>query len=263
MIETHAHLNDPIFDTDRDRVIANAFEIGIAKIIEIADSPQDWEKALALTQSYPGRILCALGLHPHYALDWNENLNETLRRHLQSPQVAAIGEIGLDYAKSQAAPESQAKALIGMLKVANDAGKPIVLHCREGLFGAAHDDLFDILKDQWKPKTQSRFHGVMHCFSGKALQAQRAAYMRLALGVDGPVTYPKNDALRQILKSAGLNSLVLETDSPYLPPQSIRGQRNDPSRIPDIARELANIFQTTTEEIDRVTTQNARELFRF
>lgn len=263
MIETHAHLNDPQFDGDRDQIIQRAFEAGVTKIIEIADSPADWDKALALAARYPGRIFCALGFHPHYALEWRESLKSSLRKSLESPKVVAIGEIGIDYAKSAAPPDVQAMALKEMLSIANESGKPIILHCREGSTPGAHHDLFEILKNSWRPPGRRRLQGVLHCFSGQSPEASQASSWPLALGVDGPVTYPKNDSLRLTLKNAGLHCLVLETDCPYLPPQTIRGRRNDPSRLTEIAGHLAEVFNMTSSQIAQATSQNASDLFGF
>ncbi|MBI4056211.1 MAG: TatD family hydrolase [Elusimicrobia bacterium] len=262
LIDTHAHLNDLKFDPDRDAVIRNAFQVGVQKIIEIADGYQEWINALTLCRKYPGHLFCAWGFHPHHALLWQDSFVEILRKNLDSPLIVAIGEIGIDYAKSEAPPHIQQRTLRKMIELANDMSKPLVLHCREGQPPTkAHEDLFHLLEKYWKPKfVNKRLHGVLHCFSGTTVEAARAISLKLALGVDGPVTYPKNDRLREALFSAGLDKIVLETDSPYLPPQSIRGQRNDPSRIREIAQALAALFKISPEEVASQTTKNAQEL---
>lgn len=268
MIDTHAHLNFSSFDQDRDGVISRAFGCGVTHIVEIADEPEEWEAALSLVRRYPGRMACAWGFHPHHAAALTGEHLETLKKNLSRSEIVALGEIGIDYAKSEAAPEIQKKALGELLALAVEAGKPIVLHCREGRLGLrsqngdAYRDLFGVVEAVVGPgKGRRRFRGVLHCFSGSENDARRANDFGLALGVDGPITYPKNNDLRQAILSAGLDRIVLETDSPFLPPQSIRGQRNDPARLPEIARSVAALFGVSVEEVARRTTQNASDLF--
>lgn len=259
LIDTHAHLGDGAFDADREAVLARAREAGVGLIVEIADSPDDWEKAIALSRARPGQVRCALGVHPYYADRWSPGLREALLRRAAVPEVVAVGEIGLDYAKCPLPPARQKEAFSGMLAAALEAGKPVVLHCRD-----AYADLLELLEALPRPESPGagRFRGVVHCFSGDKEQALRCAALGFALGVDGPVTYPRNHALREALAAAGLESLVLETDSPYLPPQSSRGKRNEPGAVPEIAEGLAAVFKTSAQEVARATSANARELFR-
>jgi TatD DNase family protein len=185
-------------------------------------------------------------------------LADGLARKAALPEVVAAGEIGLDYVKGTAGHEVQKRALEAMLHAAWEVRLPVVLHCR----GAYHD-LLAILESFYKGRTPGgRFHGVVHCFSGDSSDAKRSAGLGFALGVDGPVTYPKNDPLRQALLGVGLESLVLETDSPYLPPQSSRGKRNDPRSLPELAQTLAKLFDEPVDEVARRTTRNAHDLYR-
>ena len=256
--DTHAHLNDAQFDADRDDVLRRASRAGVTRIIEIADAPADWERAVALSRVRPESVRCSLGLHPYYAAEWNEAIAETLPKKAKLPEVVAVGEIGLDYVKAPAPPEVQKESLSKMLALAFACGKPVVLHCR-----GAYPDMLRLLEGFYsdKPKT-GRFRGVMHCFSGNAAEAETTVRLGFALGVDGPVTYPKNDPLREALKTAGLDNLVIETDSPYLPPQSSRGKRNDPSLLPEIAARIAEMFDTDVEAVARRTMHNGTELFK-
>lgn len=255
--DTHTHLNDAQFDQDRGEVLAACTAADVKLVCEIADAPEDWEKAVALSRARPW-VRCSLGLHPYYADQWRPELGESLMRKAGLPEVVAAGEIGLDYVKAPAGATVQKAALEGMLAAAWEARLPVVLHCR-----GAYQDLLPILEAFYKGRAPAgRFHGVVHCFSGLQEDAVRAAGLGFALGVDGPVTYPKNDALRQALKAAGLDVLVLETDSPYLPPQSSRGKRNDPSALPEIAESLAKVFETTAQDVARRTTRNALDLYR-
>ena len=256
-IDTHVHLNDAQFDADRGDVLAACRTAGIDRFIEIADAPEEWDKAVALSRARPF-VRCSLGLHPYYADQWSQELGERLGRRAELPEVVAAGEIGLDYVKGKTERAEQKRALEGMLAAAWEAELPVVIHCR-----GAYDDLLALLESFYKGKAPAgRFHGVLHCFSGRTEDALRGRELGFALGVDGPVTYPKNDALRQALAAAGLDALVLETDSPYLPPQSARGKRNDSRGLHEIALELAGALKTSVDLVAQQTTRNALDLYR-
>lgn len=256
--DTHVHLNDPRFEADREEAIARAAEKGVLRLAEIADGPAEWDAAIALCRARPSVLRCALGLHPYHADQFSEGLLEALERKVKLPEVVAVGEIGLDYAKSGVPRQAQIGALEAILEACRGWNKPVVLHCRE-----AYDDMLPILRRFYPEKpVDGRFHGVVHCFSGTPEQALACAELGFALGADGPVTYPKNEALREGFRRAGLGATVLETDSPYLPPQSSRGRRNEPGAVPEIAARLAEVFATPLERVAEETTRNALELYR-
>lgn len=257
--DTHAHLGDGQFLADRSLVLERAAAAGISRIVEIADAPADWDAALALSRARPGQVRCALGLHPYYADQFSDELVEKMRRHAHLPEVVAIGEIGLDYVKASISRDVQLTAFKRILALCRELDKPCVIHCR-----GAYADLREILADLFpKPPEHARFWGVVHCFSGTENDAIFCTRLGFALGVDGPVTYPKNSELRAALRAAGLGTLVLETDSPYLPPQSARGKRNEPSAIAEIAAKVAETFGLPPEDVAAATTANALSLYRF
>jgi TatD DNase family protein len=231
----------------------------VGRLVEVGDSPEDWPKVLALCRAAgPAQaVRCALGLHPYYAESCSESLLCRLEQEALAPEVAAIGEIGLDYARTQVAPQVQQAALRRLLAACRSAGKPAVIHCRE-----AYADLRLILRELFpSPPGDRRFWGVVHCFSGAPEDAEALVASGWAVGADGPVTYPKNEALREAFRRAGPGAAVLETDSPYLPPQSLRGKRNEPAAVPEIAATLAALWGLSLEETARRTSGNAEELF--
>ena len=171
----------------------------------------------------------------------------------------AVGEIGLDYFYEDSSPRVlQQEILEKQLELAQDIKKPIILHCRKGKDPqdySAYEDMFFALKKY------NLSGGVLHCFSGRKEDAYRALDMGFYLGINGIIGYKKNDDIRQIIKQVGLKYLMLETDCPYLPPQSKRGQRNSPVNIPEIAQNLADVLGKSINEIADITTQNAKAFY--
>ncbi|MFA6583191.1 MAG: TatD family hydrolase [Elusimicrobiaceae bacterium] len=261
--DTHTHLTDPAFDADRSEVINRSFESGTDLLFETACVPDTWEPALKLCRDYPGRIYAVCGIHPQDCEHATPRTMARLLQTLQDPQVRAIGEIGLDYARYTLGPAEQKTAFASILKETASAGKPIVLHCRNPFEpGAdAYADMFAIMREHWTPAAGRRFSGILHCFSGTENDAKTALGMGLLLGVNGTISYPKNSALREIIKKAGSANIVLETDCPYLPPQSRRGKRNDPSNIPEICRHTSQLLGLSERETAELTLKNALEIF--
>ncbi|HAZ09409.1 MAG TPA: hydrolase TatD [Elusimicrobia bacterium] len=260
-IDTHTHLGDAQFDSDREAVLARAAVAGVGRLVEIADEPAQWDRAISLARAHPGRMRCALGLHPYYADRYDDGFLARLKAALDAtPEAVAVGEIGLDYAKSQIPREVQRHAFSALLKAGRDWGAPLVIHCRD-----AYLDLVLMLKERFPvvPPKGRRFWGVVHCFSGTPEEAEACAALGFALGADGPVTYKKNDSLREAFRLTGPGVTVLETDSPYLPPQSSRGKRNEPESVAEIAARLAEVWNIPIEEVARLTSANADDLFRW
>lgn len=256
--DTHTHLNDARFEADREQALERAVAAGVTRLVEIADSPAEWDRAVALSRARPAVVRCALGLHPYHAADFTEELLTRLERALKLPEVVAVGEIGLDFVRSEVPRDVQMAVLEKMLAACRRWDKPVVLHCR-----GAYDELIALLRRDYPRRHETRrFHGVVHCFSGTPEEAVACAELGFALGADGPVTYPKNDALREGFRRAGLSMIVLETDSPYLPPQSARGKRNEPSAAPEIAARLGEVFAAPLAQVASETTRNGRDLYR-
>lgn len=254
--ETHAHLCDPKFDDDRDEVIRRAFESGISRIVEIADGPDEWEKARALAEKYPGQIWWAAGLHPYYADQGSPEIINRLRELSHHPQFVAIGEVGLDFAKCQIPVDVQKNSLMAAMTLASEVEKPLIIHCRE-----AYHELLPLFRSRLEKKPP-RSPGVIHCFSGSGDEARELIEMGFFLGVDGPVTYPNSKKLREALRGLPPEKLVIETDSPYLPPQKYRGLRNESSYLPLVGHELAALLNIPPEKFATISRQNSNTLFR-
>ena len=258
--DTHVHLGDAQFDADREDALSRARESGVERLVEIADHPDEWDRAVALARAHPDRMRCSLGLHPYYADRFDDGFLPRLKAALAAaPEAVAIGEIGLDYAKTQIPAGIQRRAFSALLAAGRDWNVPLVVHCRD-----AYADLVPMLKDAFPRAPEGRrFWGVVHCFSGTPDEAAACVALGFALGADGPVTYKKNDALREAFRLVGAGATVLETDCPYLPPQSSRGKRNEPRAIPEIAAKLAEVWAIPVEEAARQTSANADDLYRW
>ena len=260
-VDTHAHLGDAQFDADRPEVVVRAFSAGVRRFVEIADHPDEWERALAVARAHPAAARCALGLHPYYADRYDAGFTKKLAAALDAaPEAVAVGEIGLDfYTKCTIPRDVQTKAFEALLDFCKDRGAVMVLHCRD-----AYNELIPLLRERWPaPPADGGYWGVVHCFTGSPEQAEACAALGFALGADGPVTYKKNDALREAFRRVGPGATVLETDSPYLPPQSSRGKRNEPAAIPEIAAKLAEVWGLSLDETAARTSANAAKLFRW
>lgn len=254
--ETHTHLSDSQFDTDRDAVIQSAISAGVERIVEIADGPEEWDKARILAERYPDHFFWAAGIHPYYAdKATSENLKK-LADLSQHPQFVAVGEIGLDYAKSPIPKETQIDAFKKLLELTLQLNKPLVIHCRQ-----AFHDLIPTVQSLI-PSRQPQSPGVIHCFTGSHSDAECLTAMGFYLGVDAPITYPSAKDLRETFKKIPMTRLVLETDSPYLPPQPFRGKRNEPKYIPLIGQELAFLTTIPLVNVKQTCLQNSYDLFR-
>lgn len=241
LIDSHCHLDSQEFDADRDAVIQRALEAGVERMVAIGS-----EAAVQLAERYPCFYATA-GIHPHDASKAIEDSFKRLDELLAHPKVVAVGEIGLDYHYDFSPRDTQKTVFMRQMEIAAARKKPIVIHTRE-----AWDDTFALL--HLCP------HGVMHCFSGGPVEAQRALDLGFHLSFGGIVTYPKAPAVQEATKMTPLDRLLIETDAPYLAPIPRRGKRNEPAFITHTARKLAELRGVTFEEIARATTENARRL---
>lgn len=263
-VDTHMHVADAKFEADRDAVLTQAKAAGVTTMIEIAESPETWEAAVRLAETHPF-IYASLGIHPHHAHqagpDAWPTLYKKLRELLKHPKVVAIGEFGLDYFRMQNTKEEQAYVFRRQLELARELKKPVVIHCRD-----AHADTQQMLTEFYPETSLATVCptpvGVIHCFTGTWQDAQVYLSHGFMLGIDGPVTYPNSKVLKENVSRLPLERMVLETDSPYLPPQSHRGQRNEPLHIPAIAEAIATLKYKTKDIVAEHTTRNARALFR-
>jgi TatD DNase family protein len=262
LIDTHAHLSFPDFADDLSGVIERAGAADVAKIVSIATDLEAVRQTLEIAERFDG-VYAAVGLHPGEIPKVTLCDMKELRRLASEPKVVAIGETGLDYyreAKDDAALRQQQKDLFwAQLELARERHLPVVIHNR-----AAEIDILEILRahsnslpKDWRP------WGVMHCFSGDEKLAFDCIEIGLLISYTGILTFKNATALRDVAKKVSLDSVMLETDAPYLAPMPHRGKRNEPAYVPLIAEVLAQVKGVSVEEVARITTENARRLFRF
>jgi TatD DNase family protein len=250
IIDTHAHLDDKKFAKDRENVLKRASDAGVTRIITVGNDFTASRYACALAEQYP-EIYAAVGIHPHEAKEVVPRTLEGLRILAENSKVLAWGEIGLDYHYDFSPRDCQQDVFRKQLEIAGELGLPVIIHDRE-----AHEDVLSILKDFTGLKAVA-----VHCFSGDMAIAEECLNRGYYLGIGGTLTFPKNNKLRDVVKKAPLNHLLLETDCPYLAPQPWRGKRNEPAFMTAVLDEIAQIKEISQEEIAKATTANAIKAF--
>lgn len=249
MIDTHCHLEMDAFDEDREDVIKRAREAGLDAIITIGSDFEGCRGAVELANKYDF-IYAAVGIHPHDAKDFNEDIFSQIKEWSKNKKVAAIGEIGLDYHYDHSPRDVQKDVFKKQLYYAKEANLPVIVHSRE-----AKRDTLKILEESGIAK------GVMHCFSGDMEMAERAMGMGFYISIAGPVTFKNANKLRDIARAIPDDYLLIETDAPYLTPEPLRGERNEPAFVVHTARFIAELRGISYEDIERITTLNAKRLF--
>jgi TatD DNase family protein len=249
LIDTHAHLEWRDFDEDRREVIKRAVDRGVKNIVDVGYSLESSLKALELARSNPG-IYAAVGIHPHEASAATPDALESLARLSSDPKVVAIGEIGLDYYRDLSPRHVQVSAFKAQLELASTLDLPVIIHCRE-----AYGDLIKMLREY-----KAEVEGIMHCFSGSYETAKQCMALGFYLSFAGPVTYPNAKRLERIVYNLPMERLLIETDSPWLAPQPVRGKRNEPSYIVYIAERIAEIKDAEIPDVADSTTRNAETI---
>ncbi|OAQ21475.1 TatD family hydrolase [Thermosulfurimonas dismutans] len=247
LVDTHAHLNLPGYD-DLEEVILRAKEAGVTRIVVVGIDLKTSREALELSERFPGYIFATAGIHPHEVKKLEDRDYEELKNLLK--KAVALGEIGLDFAKEYSPRKQQFEHLERQLAIAKELDLPVVLHVRE-----AYREIFPVLKKYLPLKA------VFHCFAGGIEEARQALDLGLYISVTGIVTFPKGDNIREVVRYAPLESLMLETDCPFLTPVPYRGKRNEPAYVQLVAEKVAEVKGLEVEECARVTTETARAFF--
>ncbi len=255
-IDSHCHIDGPEYDADRDEVVTRAREAGVLTMLNIGTGdPQSgaFERAVELAEKY-AEIYAAVGIHPHDAKLFDEAAEKRLLNLAErSKRIVAWGEIGLDYHYDHSPREVQREVFRKQLRLARDHSLPVIVHSRE-----AEDDTIAILREELNGYERA---GVMHCFGGSLEMARAAIDLGFLISFAGNLTFKKADALRDVARELPLDRVMIETDCPYLSPVPFRGKRNEPARVVETARCLAELHGKDLKEIGKVTSENFRQLF--
>jgi TatD DNase family protein len=253
LMDTHCHLDFDWFAGDRDTVVDRARQAGVGRIIVPAIDLAGCSQVLDLAERFE-EVYAAVGVHPNSTAGWQDHWIDELRRLSQHEKVVAIGEIGLDYYRDRAPKQTQQRALELQLRLAAELALPVILHNRE-----SSQDLLRLLSGS--PLNGRESPGVLHSFSASWETARSALDMGFYLGFTGPVTYPKADALRQVVARAPRERILMETDAPFLAPQKFRGKRNEPGYVTEVAQRVGLIWGVELTQVGRLTSDNAVRLF--
>ena len=252
IFETHAHYEDDAFDIDRETLLATLPAQGIDYVVDVSSTLDSVDKVLALAEKYP-YIYGAVGIHPSETAELNEELFHWLKQKAKHPKNLAIGEIGLDYYWDTPDREIQKVWFNRQMELARELGLPMIIHSRD-----AANDTFRMMKDA---KADS-IGAIIHCFGYGVEQAKQYLNLGFYLGIGGVLTFTNGKKLKEVVKYAPLEQLVLETDSPYLAPVPNRGKRNSSLNIPYVAKEIARIKEIDYDTVLAVTTENAKRFYR-
>lgn len=251
IFETHAHYDSEQFAPDRDSLIQTMHDRGIERIINVCAEVDNWHRTVELMEKYPF-IYGAVGAHPDEVGALNEEWIQKMKDLCKHEKTAAVGEIGLDYYWDKEQHESQIYWFERQMDVAREEKLPIIVHSRE----AAKDTL-----DTMKRMKAGEIGGVVHCFSYGKEMAREYLNMGFSIGVGGVVTFRNAKKLKEVVEYTPLESILLETDSPYLAPVPYRGRRNSALYIPYIAEEIARIKGISVDEVMAVTRENSYRVF--
>jgi TatD DNase family protein len=266
MIDSHAHLDSPRYDEDRDALLARAWAAGVHTILSIGigEGPDTMHQALDLARAYAGRpgvpkIYATAGVHPHEARLADETAYAKLDDLLDQSEVLACGEIGLDYYYDHSPRDEQKAVFTRQMEIAKARKKPIIIHCRPSDNSTnAWDDTLDMLESEWSP---TALGGILHCFTGDWSHARRAMDLGFLISFAGNITFPKAQPIRDVLAQVPLDRILIETDAPFLAPVPNRGKRNEPAWVAGVSAKVAEVKSISPDEAAFRTTENFHRFF--
>ena len=251
LFDSHAHYNDEKFEEDRETIINEIYNSGVTKIINAGYSLESSKKAIDIAKNYDF-MYAIVGVSPNDIENLSQDYIKQIEEMAQDKKVVAIGEIGLDYYWNKENKEEQKQVFIDQIKLANKLDLPIVIHTREAVM-----DTIDILKNQITCNNK----GVFHCCPLNIELVKEALKLGFYISFAGPVTFKNSKNSEEIIKMVPLEKMLIETDSPYLSPEPLRGKRNDSRNVKYIAQKIADVKGVSLEEIARITYKNAKDIF--
>lgn len=252
LIDTHAHLQDKDLKKDLEEVLIRAQDAGLEKIICVGYDLTSSQEALLLARKYR-QVYAVVGIHPHDAQSLNPEVREKIFAMARDQRVVAIGEIGLDFYRDLSPRDIQRQAFREQIKMAQEIGKPIVIHDRD-----AHQEVIEIIKAEKAGKNQ----GIMHCYSGALPMANELIKLGFYISFAGPLTFKNAKKAHEVAVKIPMDKILVETDCPYLSPEPLRGKLNEPANVKYVAAKLAELRGKSMDEIAYLTNLNARKAFR-
>lgn len=252
LFDSHAHIDFPRYNKDRKKVIERARAEGVKYILNCGADLESSQRAVKLADEFEG-IYAAVGIHPHEASLYSIEIAKKLQKLAENKMVVAFGEIGLDYHYDNSPRDEQRQAFRAQLRLAESLNLPVIIHSRE-----AEEDTINILREEWDPENG----GVVHCYSSSAEMAKDLLDLNFHIGFTGLITFKNLEWLRRIVSNTPIKRILVETDSPYMSPEPFRGRRNEPARVKEVARQVAECHNLTIEKTAEITTQNGLKLFK-
>jgi TatD DNase family protein len=252
-VDSHAHLDFPQFDEDREAVIERAREAGLVAIFNVGTDLASSRAAVALADQYDF-IYAAVGIHPHDARTVTPDVLGEIRALACHPKVIAVGEIGLDYYRDLSPRPMQRQVFADQLALATELALPVIIHSRD-----AHDDVLATLRN-WYPLPPLRSLGILHSYSAGPEHLDQVLDLGFFISISGPVTFPKAHRLREVAAAVPLDRLLVETDCPYLTPEPYRGRRNEPAYVRYVVEAVAHARGVSEQAVAQATADNARRL---
>ncbi len=252
LFDSHCHVDEPRFDEDRDDVLSRMKDAGVDRYAVIGSDMASSQHCMAFAQSHEG-CYAAVGVHPHEAKGMREADLATLAEWVKQPRVQAIGEIGLDYYYDLSPRDTQLRVCEEQMELAWQLDMPVVYHVRD-----AHQDMLDLMKRRRAHLTG----GIIHCFSGSLEIAKEYLKLGFYISFAGPVTFKKAPKLQEAAVFIPRDRLLIETDSPYLAPEPVRGRRNEPGHVRHVCEKLSALRGESMEEVAEYTTRNAMAVYR-
>ncbi|MGD6850271.1 TatD family hydrolase [Rossellomorea aquimaris] len=251
LFDTHVHLNAEQFDEDLEEVISRARDAGVEKMVVVGFDRPTINRAMELIEQYEF-LYASIGWHPVDAIDMKDEDLAWIEELSNHPKVVAIGEMGLDYHWDKSPKDVQKEVFRKQIHLAKKVKLPIIIHNRD-----ATQDIVDILREEGAEEVG----GIMHCFSGSPEIAQECVDMNFYISLGGPVTFKNAKKPKEVAKEIPLEKLLIETDCPYLAPHPNRGKRNEPAYVKLVAEQIAELKEVSLEEVENITTENAKKLF--
>ncbi|PIU42120.1 MAG: hydrolase TatD [Candidatus Omnitrophica bacterium CG07_land_8_20_14_0_80_42_15] len=252
LIDTHCHLDFPDFDKDRLSVINRAKDAGIVRILNVSCSMKSCKKTSELTRGSDS-IYGSIGIHPHDAASADDAAISSLKEMAKDKKIVAIGEVGLDYYRNLSPKEKQVEVFLKFISISKELNLPLIIHSRNAMA-----ETLDIIKREFKGNCK----GVFHCFSGDEKSLDEILGLGFYVSFTCNITFKNAERLREIVKIAPMDKVLLETDAPFLAPQHLRGKRNEPAYLAYLLDAVSEIKGLSKEEIADTTTRNANRLFK-